>query len=304
MNILIIGASGYIGLNFLKEVLSKDTNVKIKLIDYSEPEISNSFKDRVTFLKGDINQIINLANFFDHVDIVFHFLGKSLVRRSINLMSEDYHNDVCGTLKILSAMTASGIKKIVFISSGGTVYGNYSQLPIKETAQLNPICSYGLIKASIEKILQLYKRELLIDPIVLRLSSLYGPNYNKIGIQGVIPTFISNIKNNKDVTIFGTGEEIRDFFYIDDLLGLLMSIIYKNNFSDTFNIGSGVGVSINQIIQLLCGFSDKKVRINYIPKFKEDINNIVLDISKAEKMLNWEPVFDLNEGLKRCWNSY
>lgn len=303
MNILILGASGYIGSNFINKILEKENNIFIKLIDISEPCSNLKNNDRISFLTGDINQLENIEDFIEGVDIVFHFSGKSLVRRGINLFSQDFHNDVCSTQRVLSAMLAKNIRKIVFVSSGGTVYGNNNGLPIKETAVLNPISSYGVVKSTIESILMLYKRESAIEPMILRLSNIYGANYNKIGIQGVIPTFINKLKTKEDITVFGTGEEVRDYVYIDDVISLLISILDKPFVSDVFNVGAGYGVTTKQIIDLLISISGENPAIKYIPKFQNDVNNFILDISKIKEVFGWVPRISIESGIRKCWEA-
>jgi UDP-glucose 4-epimerase len=303
MNILILGANGYIGTNFINKILEGDNTIFIKLIDISEPNNYLKSNKRISFLQGDINEMKNIEDFFESVDIVFHFSGKSLVRRSIDLFGQDFHNDVCSTQKILNAMLVKNIRKIVFVSSGGTVYGNNNGLPIKENSALNPISSYGIVKSTIENILLLFKRESIIEPVIFRLSNIYGANYNKIGIQGVIPTFINKIKRKEEIIVFGTGEETRDYIHIDDFISLLHKILYQPFVSDIYNVGSGYGVTTNQIVEKLITLSGEKPIIKYIPKFKNDINNIILDISKVKEIFGWEPQIGIEVGIKSCWDS-
>ena len=296
--ILICGANGYIGKQFISAINCNQSEIDINVLDI---HFGGQFDNKqIAIFEGSIlnQELLNEA--VKNVDLVFHFSGKAIVRRGIELLADDFNNDVTGTIHLLNAMVSNGVSQIVFLSSGGAVYGEKNNLPIKEDEPLNPMSTYGMVKKTCEELLKFYSDNHGIKSVVLRVASIYGPNYNKIGKQGVIPTFIDSYKRKSDINVYGTGDEIRDFLFIDDLTNILLEIIHHFN-QGTFNIGSGIPVSVNQIIEALNQLSDYHPGITYHKRNDQDIFSNVLDISKVKEHYSWRPSFGLKDGISICW---
>lgn len=301
MNILVLGANGYIGKAFVRELLKDKAIQNIKLFDITLPNEDVLKNKKVSFFQGNILHEPSINEMFKNVDIVFHFLGKAMVRRGTDVLTDDLSNDLGATITILNAMVANYIKKIVFLSSGGAIYGSSNSSPIMEELNTCPISTYGLVKQSCETVISFYQRQFSIEPIILRVASVYGPNYNKIGIQGVIPTFIDQIKNKKPITVLGTGDESRDFIYIDDLINFLMSLKNTHFFSGIYNIGSGTSTTVNEILSFLTKLSLHAPTINYVSKNNTDVDHIVLNSQKIREVFGWKPNKNIEEGIFECW---
>jgi UDP-glucose 4-epimerase len=296
--ILICGANGYIGKQFIRSINEHQIDFDINLLDI---EFGNQLENlQFTYFEGSMlnKNLLNAA--MKNVDLVFHFSGKAIVRKGIELLADDFDNDVSGTIHLLNTMVKNGVNRVVFLSSGGAVYGVKNNLPIKEDSSLNPISTYGLVKKTCEELLKFYFDNHGIKSVVFRVASIYGPNYNKIGKQGVIPTFIDCYKKKSEINVYGTGDEIRDFLFIEDLTALLIETLH--NFKEgTFNIGTGYPASVNHIIGYLNEITNYQPAISFHSRNNQDILSNVLDISKVKKYYAWRPNIGLKDGISICW---
>jgi UDP-glucose 4-epimerase len=195
-----------------------------------------------------------------------------------------------------------GVKKVVFISSGGTVYGRPAQLPIAETGATDPECSYGITKLTIEKYLALYHHLHGLDYVVVRPSNPFGSRQNPQGIQGAIPVFLGKVAKGESIEIWGDGEVVRDYLYIDDLVDGVYLAAMSESQDRIFNLGSGKGNSLNEIVGSIRTVTGVSVRVNYNPGRSFDVPKIWLDISRAGKQLGWAPKISLDDGMLRTWN--
>jgi UDP-glucose 4-epimerase len=214
----------------------------------------------------------------------------------------DIQSNLVNSVSLLNMMVKAEIKRIVFLSSGGTVYGNPTETPTRETHTLRPISSHGIVKVAIENYLSMYEMLYKIKPIILRASNPYGPRQGHFQTQGVISTFLKSIKFNKELVVWGSGDVVRDYIYIDDLVKLC----YQASISDTcgvFNVGSGRGASINEIINIISQVTNITPNTKYYPKREFDVQRIVLDISKTAETFQWIPKISIEEGIQCMWDS-
>lgn len=204
------------------------------------------------------------------------------------------------TLHLLETLQRWESTHVIFLSSGGTVYGNPVENPVAESAPLIPLSYHGAGKVALESFLHAF-RATGHTVTVLRPSNAYGPGQNLRTGFGLIRTLLEHARGGAPVEIWGDGENIRDFVYIDDVLEACKRFIDMPLDSDTYNLGSGVGHSINQVLRIIeaeCGTNLRKV---YRPARKMDVREVVLDISKLETRLSWRPQIKLEEGVRRVW---
>jgi len=192
-----------------------------------------------------------------------------------------------------------GVKKVIFASSGGTVYGIPRVIPITETHPTDPISSYGIIKLTIEKYLALYKTLYGLDYCVLRVSNAYGERQPVTGAQGVIPAFIYRALQKLDIRIWGDGSAIRDYIHVTDIVSAFLSVIDHKGEPMTFNIGSGTGHSINEIVKTLEEEMEEPLELVYEPSRPYDVPVNILDNSLAKQVLGWEPKVNLRNGIRQ-----
>ncbi len=221
MKILILGAAGFIGTNLTLKYLKRNTNVQLVLYDY-KMEYFNTLKKKgsnnIEFREGTFDDDTDFDEVVKGIDLVYHMISTTIPATSNYSVADGLHDNVIVTNRLLDACVRQKVGKIVFISSGGAVYGKENNMPLKEDAITNPISSYGIQKISIEKLLYLYNYIYDLDYRIVRLANPFGPYQRPDGRLGVVTTFIYKAINNEPVTIYGDGSIIRDFIYIDDAI--------------------------------------------------------------------------------------
>jgi UDP-glucose 4-epimerase len=298
MNILILGGNGFIGSHLVDKYLYEGHHVRV--FDKYEEHYRKPING-VDYRFGDFGNSGALEDTLDNIDILYHLVWSSLPKTSNDDPTFDVQSNVIETINLLEKCVQKNIKKFIFISSGGTVYGNPDLLPVNELNQTNPECSYGISKLCVEKYILLFSKLYGLDYIIARPSNPYGARQNPNGVQGAISVFLGKIKDKKDIEIWGDGEIIRDYIYIDDLVDGL----YKASMSVTahkiFNFGSGRGNTLNDIVNIIREITGIKFNVCYTEKRIFDINKIYFDISRAKEELGWEPTVPLCIGIKNTW---
>lgn len=297
MKYLVLGGNGFIGSHLVK-ALCKDGHF-VRVFDRSTSG-SELVSENIEHITGDFTDRFAIAEALAGIDVVYHLISTTVPSTSNLDMVNDIETNLVATLRLLKIMIDVGVNKIVFFSSGGTVYGNPSVNPIPETHQLNPICSYGIVKVAIEKYLFLFNQLHGLEYNILRVSNPYGANQQHYGVQGVIPTFLLKALRNEPITIWGDGTIERDYIYIDDLIDASVKA-GKRMHNDVFNIGSGVLISINDIINTIEEVTKKKFEVNKLPQRNFDVQSISLDCLHAKTQLDWMPICELKEGVLENW---
>ena len=210
----------------------------------------------------------------------------------------DVETNIGGSINLLDSAVRHKVKRFVFISSGGTVYGNALKMPIPEDHPTFPNCSYGITKLAIENYLRIYHSEMGLPSCSLRLSNPYGEFQRVKSNQGVIPVFCYKILKGENIDIWGDGNVVRDFVYIGDVMSAIASALLKNDIVGEINIGSGIGTSINQLITIIENVVGKKAQCVFHPKRRFDVPVNVLDINKASLLLQWRPQVKLEKGIR------
>jgi UDP-glucose 4-epimerase len=300
---LILGGAGFIGSHLADSLLHKGYQVVIfDRINCFKGNINHIIK-KIKFIEGDFNNEIDLKNALKGVDYVYHFVSTTLPQSSNLNPFYDVESNVLGSIKLFEECVSNSIKKVIFLSSGGTVYGIPKETPIKETHGCNPLCSYGITKIAIEKYLNLFNYLYGLDYSVIRLSNPYGERQNPNVPQGVISVFLKKVFTGETIEIWGDGSVIRDYIYISDVSSALVSVIQKYSDEKTFNVSSCNGYSLKQIIACIENITNRKAMVNYTNlnrKFDVSIN--LLDNSLFKKEFNWLPVISLEDGIEKTWN--
>jgi UDP-glucose 4-epimerase len=301
MKSLVIGGNGFIGTN-LVDTLTREGH-KVRVFDrypsrFREPD------PRVEYVTGDFANHGELHEIVQGVDFVFHLAYTTLPHTSNEDPIYDIRSNVVDTVQLLQECRTSGVSKVIFVSSGGTVYGVPQTTPIPEDHPTDPMCSYGITKLAIEKYLQLFHHLHGLEYVAARVSNPYGEQQNPNAKQGAVTVFLGNIARGKPITIWGDGNVVRDYIYIGDTVeALYKAAVYQapKNAPRTFNIGAGEGYSLNQLIANMKEVCDLPIDVTYTPGRPEDVPANVLDITRAKQWLQWEPKVGLKEGLSRTW---
>lgn len=301
MNIILFGAAGFIGKNLTLE-LAKDLENTLILVDKKK----EFFSDIETFRFQNIS--IREDNFdensdFDELlkgqDIAYHLVSTTVPTTSNQCISQELMANVIVTVHLLEACVRSNIKRIIFFSSGGTVYGKDICCPIKEETPSYPINSYGLQKISIEKLLYLYHYIYGLDYQIIRLSNPYGPYQRPNGILGAVTTFTYKALRQEEIIVYGDGTIIRDFIYIDDAVKAVKKIVEGEEKYHIFNLGCGYGTSIRDVLETISCTLKIDLKITFKQGRKTDVPENYLDISRYEQCYGKLNPIPLKQGISK-----
>tara|TARA_B110000211_G_C14089961_1_gene558493 strand:- start:3798 stop:4760 length:963 start_codon:yes stop_codon:yes gene_type:complete len=292
LNILIIGGNGFVG-SHLVEVLKHEHNVSV--FDRSPNQFVSEYPE-VNYIYGDFSDTKLLSRALDSMQIVYHLLTTTVPFTANNNMVFDITTNLVATVKFLDLIVEKGVQRVVYASSGGTVYGNPQYLPIDEKHPCNPIGSYGIVKNTIERYIELYALRNKFSFLIARPSNPYGPGQNYTKNQGLIGKLIYNSIIQEKFTIWGDGTAVRDYIFIDDLISFFKTAGLSEE-SGVFNVGSGTGMTINQIITTLSKIIDNMPPIVYTETKGTIVDKVVLNIKKSQDKFEWSPKTTLEKGL-------
>ena len=300
MKTLVMGGNGFIGSHLVDKLLSEGHEVRV--FDKYQ-ELYRKPLEMVDYHMGDFGNRGLVLEALKGIDTVFHLISTTVPKTSNDDPAFDLKSNVVDTLYLIDSCLKCNIKKIVYVSSGGTIYGNAKQIPIDEESPTEPECSYGISKLTIEKYLALYNHLYGLDYVIVRPSNPYGERQNPSGILGAISVFLGNIARDEPINIWGDGEVVRDYIYVADLVEGIYKAAFTASFYKIFNLGNGEGTSLNQLVQLIKNITNKSFSVKYTEKRIFDIPIIFLNIQRANRELNWVPKILLEDGIEKTWKS-
>jgi UDP-glucose 4-epimerase len=297
---LVLGGGGFIG-SHLAEALVR-TGHRVKIFDRPRVESLRLFEDPgYQIYTGDFLNPDDLARALPATDVVFHLISTTLPKSSNDNPVYDVETNVLGTLRLLRLCQSHTVRKIVFVSTGGTVYGVPRSVPIDETHPTQPITSYGIHKLTIEKYLHLNWALNGLDYRVLRIANAYGERQRTDTAQGAVSVFLERVLRGKAIQVWGDGSVVRDYIYVGDIVQAFLKALDYAGEHKIFNIGSGLGVSLNQLIKEIGAVVGRPPSVEYTPARRFDVPANVLDCSLARRTLGWQPHTPLAEGLRRTY---
>lgn len=301
MRYLILGGTGFIGKNLIIGLLEDYENEIVCFSRYATSDdltFQLKYNSRIKFIYGDFNNF-DFSIILKNIDIVVHLI--STTRPSNTQAILDFTDNVLPTIKFLDLCVKIDINKLIFVSSGGTVYGKTDEKQITENHTTNPISSYGIQKLTIEKLIYLYYHLHNLDYRIIRLSNPYGPFQDPNSGLGAITSFLYRALNEKPIFIYGDGKIIRDYLYIDDAIkGIINIINYKGEYK-LFNLGSGIKTSLNDILNIIGTITEKKLDVTYCDSRIIDVPYNVLDNSRYKSIKRDHIFFSLEEGIKKYY---
>ena len=298
MKIMVTGGAGFIGSNLVDSLIERGDEVLI--VDNLSTGFRENLNPRAKFYQTDIRDAGEIKRIFDteRPKFIFHLAAQIDVRKSIENPVFDAECNILGSLNLMLEAVAQGVEKFIYISTGGAVYGEPLMLPLSEDHPVNPECNYGISKHAVEHYLYQYQLNFNLKYTVLRLPNVYGPRQNPLGEAGVNAIFIHEMLKGSTPTIFGDGEQLRDYVYVGDIVSACIAAMDKGD-NEIYNIGSGFGTSVNKIYSELQEIIDFKFEPIYASPRKGEIYRIYLDASKAKEELGWQPEVPFGEGLER-----
>jgi len=297
MKILVTGGAGFIGSNVVDAYIEKGYDVVI--VDDLSSGKKENLNRKAKFYKLDIcDEAIDDIFKEEKFDIVNHHAAQVDVRKSIADPAFDARVNIEGSLNIIENCRKHEVKKIIFASSGGVIYGECGTVPPNEDSPVSPLSPYGIGKYAVERYLATYEKIHGLKYTALRYGNVYGPRQDPYGEAGVVAIFSGKMLNNEEVNIFGDGKQVRDYIYVGDVVKVNM-LCLENGDNEIFNIGTGKSTSVNSIfseMKKLIGYSRDAA---YRPPRAGELIKSSLDVRKAEERLGWKAEVDLREGLKR-----
>jgi UDP-glucose 4-epimerase len=299
MKIAIFGGGGFIGSAIADRLLKDGHELRIFERPRVPPYRQFSLSERVEWVTGDLMSAHDVGQVVDGVDAVIHLVSTTLPKSSNDDPIYDVQTNLIATLQMLKAIVDKKVGKIIFISSGGTVYGAPVYLPIDELHPTDPQVSYGITKLAIEKYLLMYQHQYGIKSVVLRVTNPYGERQRVETAQGAVGVFLSRALQAKSLDIWGDGTVVRDYIYVGDVAEAFAKAVEYNGPKSVFNVSSGVGTTLNELMDVISESVDVPVIRNYTAGRSFDVPVSILNNSLAFKELGWMPKIELREGIAR-----
>ncbi len=299
--IVVTGAAGFIGSNLTDSLLEQGAEVIgiDNLFNGRMENLDEAFKhDNFKFYKGDIRDLNFLLDVFEEIDIVYHEAAFTSVPQSIKMPENCNDVNVNGVLNVLNAARRMDVEKIIYASSS-SVYGDTPTLPKKEDMCRLPISPYGVAKLACEAYMQAYHKVYGLKTTSLRYFNVYGPRQKDSTYSGVIAIWLGNIIRDEDLTIFGDGNNSRDFTYIKDIIQANLLVAKQDIAGEIFNLGAGLPITLTNLAKLILKLTHKEhLKIKYTVPRPGDILHSYADISKANRLLKFEPKYNQEKGLE------
>ena len=299
MKCVVFGGGGFIGSTIVDRLLVAGHSVRI----FERPRVAPyrlfSETEKVEWMTGDFLSIHDISSALEGMDTVIHLVSFTLPKTSNDDLIYDVQTNLIATIQLLNSMLAMKVNKIVFISSGGTVYGVPRYIPVDEDHPTDPVVSYGITKLAIEKYLLMFKILHGMKVLILRVANPYGPRQRVETPQGAVAAFFHRSLQNQKIEIWGDGSITRDYIYIDDVAeAFLRAVEYSGDLS-VFNISSGIGTSLNELAELIGESIGRQLDCIYLEKRPFDVPTSILNNNLAATHLGWVPKTVLQYGLAK-----
>ncbi len=300
MNIIVTGGAGFIGSWVSQTYLNEGHNVLI--IDNLYSGMKENIPEGAGFIECDVRSKDDLEKVFSSFkpQIVNHHASQINVRDSVERPQFDAETNIVGSINILELSIEFDVDRVIFSSTGGAIYGEPASIPVAENSPQLPLSPYGVSKLSVENYMKYYNKIHNLDYVVLRYSNVYGQRQNPHGEAGVVAIFCTNILAQKPCIIFGSGEQTRDYVHVEDVAKANLLSLDAN--SGTYNIGTSVETSVNDIVNSLKNITDKDFEVVREDERIGEVQRISLDNSLAQKELGWTPKHNFESGLELTWN--
>lgn len=297
MKYLVLGGAGFQGRHLVERLVRKGENVRVFDKSATCPQFGGVSSKHVEYISGNFSSVDTVEQILKGVDVIFHLISTTLPKTSNDDPVNDVMSNIVPTIQFLESARKAGVRKVIFFSSGGTVYGVPKTIPTPEGHPTLPLCSYGIHKVAIENYLHLYFTLYGLDYAVMRVSNPYGTYQGTSRGQGAVPIFLHKLMQNEPIDIWGDGSVVRDYIHVNDVIKAAIKLIEYQGSQKIFNIGSGKGFSLNALIAEMASLIGREARVNYLPARALDVPASVLDISLASRELDWQPRVSFREGI-------
>ncbi|HZO83138.1 MAG TPA: NAD-dependent epimerase/dehydratase family protein [Candidatus Binataceae bacterium] len=297
MRILVTGGAGFIGSHTVDALLARGGCEVVVLDDLSSGK-REQVNPAARFHQADLRDAGAVRGIIERErpEIIVHLAAQMDVRRSVADPVFDAQVNLVGFLNLMESARQHGLRRVIFASTGGAIYGEQDQFPCDEEHPLRPVSPYGVAKAATEKYLFFYRVQYAIDYVALRYANVYGPRQDPHGEAGVVAIFCGRILEGRPVTIFGDGEQTRDYVFVGDVVRANLAAL-EATVSGTFNIGTGLETSVNQLYAELAACAGVSRPPEYAPARPGEQRRSVISAARAARELGWRPAVALRDGL-------
>jgi len=304
MRILVTGGAGFIGSNTVDALVATAAH-EISIIDDLSAGKPDQVNPSARFYQADIRDAGEVSRIVasERPEVMIHFAAQMDVRRSVADPAADAQVNLVGFLNLMEAGRQHGLRRVVFSSTGGAIYGEQDFFPADESHPCRPVSPYGVAKFATESYLYFYGAQYGIDYAAMRYANVYGPRQDPHGDAGVVAIFCGRLLENKPVTIFGDGEQTRDYVYVGDVVCANVAAV-SAAVTGPINIGTGIETSINRLYQTLAGVAKSGQAPAYAPGRPGEQSRSAIAAGRAERELGWKPQVTLEEGLRRTYEFF
>jgi len=299
MKCLVLGGGGFIGSAVCDRLLRDGHQVRVLARPKLTPYRAFAPEEPMEWMRGDFLNVHDLREAVQGVDAVFHLVSTTVPKTANDDPIWDVQSNLVGALQLLQVLREQPVGRIIFVSSGGTVYGPPRYLPIDEDHPTNPLTAYGITKLAIEKHLQMFTHIHGVPSMILRVSNPYGPRQRIETAQGAVGVFLHRALAGAPIEIWGDGETTRDYIYISDVAEVCARAVTYDGGEQVFNVGTGQGTSLNALVEGIERVIDRPVQRVYRPARAFDVPVSILDNTRIREAFGWSPQVGLPEGLTR-----
>lgn len=299
---LVLGADGFIGSHLTEALLARGH--RVRAFDHfakNQPKNLAPDLDNMQLFAGDFHNKQQLKDALDGIEYVFHFISTTNQPDSAKDPFVDLETNVQMSVELFELCATVKVKRVIFPSSGGTVYGRSTPTAFSERDSVEPVSPYAIGKATIESYLRYFKQASNLDSITFRISTAYGERQNLVGNQGVIPIFLNLIKQAKPLPIMGDGQMVRDYIYVKDIAETIANVFDKPHKHSIYNLASSQPTSLSDLIKIFEQVTGQKTKIEKLPPRPFDVSRLVLDTTRLVNEFNLKPSTPLKEGIARTW---
>ncbi|MGA9740252.1 NAD-dependent epimerase/dehydratase family protein [Candidatus Binatus sp.] len=305
MRILVTGGAGFIGSHTVDALVASGAGEVSVLDDFSTGK-RNQVNAKAALYQTDLRDAAAVASAVEQArpEIIFHLAAQMDVRRSVADPAFDAQVNLVGFLNLIESARRHGLRRVIFSSTGGAIYGEQDEFPCSEDHPLRPVSPYGVAKLATEAYLFFYKVEYGIDYLALRFGNVYGPRQDPHGEAGVVAIFCGRMLDGKPVTIYGDGTQTRDYVYVGDVVRAVVAAAKSSASGIALNIGTGIETNVNDLYSTLAGIADFPTRAEHAAARPGEQKRSVISPARAEQELGWRPEKKFADGLEETFKYF